>query len=209
MDETFLLSCACNMCGSYACHENCSLHTYIHTYAQKEKKKKIQVTIFETIPSWSYALINSGWFPRELEPWRKNVYTTELKNRTSALNMTNLLNPLTSLPQGTRPSFKPYFIRDQHRGSLQRPLDIKRIVSKMFFDIFHRRLPAVPGDSGHRPTTYLSGRTCSLQRWLPSIAVRTFIGARAVTGRIITRCDLLTRNFVLTIRWWWWWWWWW
>lgn len=32
----------------------------------------------------------------------------------------------------------------------------------MFFDIFHRRLPAVPGDYGHRPTTYLSGGTCSL-----------------------------------------------
>ena len=80
--------------------------------------------IFETIPSWSYALINSGSFPGDLEPWSKNVYTTELKNRTSALNMTNLLIPLTSLPQGTGASFKLYFIRDQHPRSLQRPLDI-------------------------------------------------------------------------------------
>lgn len=150
------------MCGSYTCHQNCST-AYIHTY--KRTHKKYQAAIFETIPSWSYALINSGWFPGELESWRKNVYTTELKNRTSALNMTNLLIPLTSLPQGTRPSFKPYFIREQHGGSLQRPLHIKKIVSKMFFDIFHRRLPAVPGDSGHRPTTHLSGRSCSLQHW--------------------------------------------
>lgn len=100
-------------------------------YTQKEKKK-FHVTIFETIPSSSYALINSGWFPGELEPWWKNVYTTELKNRTSALNMTNLLIPLTSLPQGTRASFKPYFIRDQHRVSLQRPLDIKNCVKNVF-----------------------------------------------------------------------------
>lgn len=62
--------------------------------------KKLQVMMFGTIPSPSYALINSCCLPRELAARRKNAYTAELKNRTSALNMTNLLNPVTSLPQG-------------------------------------------------------------------------------------------------------------
>lgn len=53
-----------------------------------------------TIPSQRYALINSCCLPGEPAARRKNGYTAELKNRTSALNMTNLLIPLTSLPQG-------------------------------------------------------------------------------------------------------------